>query len=232
MTGRTDDRRAREEFPGHSERIVYFTAQSCSFASLGAGIQNSSKGSFRTRTRTKGAGTTAFLRRRLSHRLVRSTSTCRSRGKEVPASQSWRKWSKGFSSHHSCGVHHSLKHRNQGEHKDRRGKEESGCLGRNEPVIFETIPHSGSADVLHSHRIQVLCRDSRSFTFSRISGPNCETLPAPKVRIMSPSSATAATALTASANELAYCPLLPPFSRLVSARASPLMPSIAFPLAA
>jgi len=43
---------------------------------------------------------------------------------------------------------------------------------------------------------------SRSFSFSRIIGPSCETLPAPNVRIMSPSCATAADEPTASANEL------------------------------
>lgn len=73
---------------------------------------------------------------------------------------------------------------------------------------------------------------SRSFSFSTIIGPNCETLPAPSVRIMSPSSATAAAELTASANELTYSALRPPFSRIVRANASPLMPSMGFSLAA
>jgi len=42
-----------------------------------------------------------------------------------------------------------------------------------------------------------------SFSFSRTIGPSCETLPAPSVRIMSPSCAAAVAALTASAKELA-----------------------------
>jgi hypothetical protein len=45
---------------------------------------------------------------------------------------------------------------------------------------------------------------ARSFSFSTIIGPNCDTLPAPSVRIMSPSCAAAAAAFTASANEPEY----------------------------
>jgi len=44
----------------------------------------------------------------------------------------------------------------------------------------------------------------RPRSFSKIIGPNCETLPAPSVRIMSPSFAAAAATLTASENEFAY----------------------------
>src|ERR1019366_7033846 len=62
---------------------------------------------------------------------------------------------------------------------------------------------------------------SRSFSLSRIIGPNCETLPAPRVRIMSPSCATAVAASTASAGELTEGAFFAFLSRTGGARGSP-----------
>src|SRR5260370_18121690 len=68
-------------------------------------------------------------------------------------------------------------------------------------------------------------------SFSRIMVANCETLPAPSVRTMSPGCAPAATAATASEKEGAYATLSIPAAARPPAGTSPLMPSMGLSLA-
>src|SRR5581483_5264602 len=101
-----------------------------------------------------------------------------------------------------------------------------------------SVPHHSPIDgriekaLSTRQRCYVAETSARAWSLSRITGPSCETLPAPRVRIMSPSAAMPVTASAASSNEGRYRASRPLTSAMWRARASPVIPSMGCSLAA